>query len=128
MKNFSVNISFFIVRNFSGKKISRFSNFLAKSQNFIPRISKIFWPTAKFTSAKFWLWKPRNFNPMLNFCNINDNMACFQSRIWRECWNSWIKGLAFIGDYRKAMTRKYRRENEKKLQERGQKSEGKEVE
>ena len=36
--------------------------------------------------------------------------------------------MAFIGDYRKAMTRKYRRENEKKLQERGQKSEGKEVE
>ena len=47
------------------------------------------------------------------FCNINDNTACFQSRIWRECWNSWIKGLAFIGDYRKAMTRKYRGENEK---------------
>ena len=50
---------------------------------------------------------------MPNFCNINDNMVCFQSRIWRGCWNSWIKGLVFIGDYRKAMKRKYRRENER---------------
>ena len=48
-----------------------------------------FLPTANFTSTKFQLWKPRNFNPMLNFCNINYNMACFRSRIWKGRWNSW---------------------------------------
>ena len=42
---------------------------------------------------------------MLNFGNINDNMACFLSRIRRGRSNNWIKGLVYIGDYRNAMTR-----------------------
>ena len=55
-------------------------------------------------------------------------MACFQSWIWRGCWNSWIKELVFIGDYRKAITQKYRRENEKNSKKEDKKAKGKELE
>ena len=50
---------------------------------------------------------------MLNFCKISYNMACFRPQIWRGRCNNWIIGLVFIGDYRKAMARKYGRENDK---------------
>ena len=49
-------------------------------------------------------------------------MACFQLRIWRGRWNSWIKGLVFIADYRKAVTRKYRRENDKNFKKEDKKA------
>ena len=41
---------------------------------------------------------------MLDFCNINENMTYFRPQLWRGRWNSWIKGLVFIGDYGKGMT------------------------
>ena len=63
---------------------------------------------------------------MLNFCNINGNMACFQSRIWRGCWNSWIK-VWFLLEIIERQWHETQKRKWKKLQERGQKSEGKEV-
>ena len=90
-----------IARFFANREISfrEFLEFFDKPRNLFPRSS--------------YFEKPQKVNPMLNFCNVNDNMACFWSRIKRGRWHSWIKYLVFIRKYRKTITRKCRRKNNK---------------
>ena len=66
-------IIYFIVRNFYGKKISRFGDFFAKSQNLIPANIKLFCqPEISFGEFLTFFGQPRNFGQLWKPPNFSE--------------------------------------------------------